>query len=193
MTQPETRPSLIARLQGSPNEPAWREFVEAYEPFLRNLVERSGVPRGDVQDVTQQVLLGISRSVEQWRNDGNPASFRRWLHRVARNVALKALTSERRQVRGQGGTAFLERLEQAPDEASEAQAAVYEAELIVWAAGQVREEFREASWKAFWATQVLGKPVSDVAKELGLSAGSIYMSRSRIMARIRAKVSEVLE
>ena len=54
MQQPETRPSLIARLQGSPNEPGWREFVEAYEPFLRNLVERHGVARSDVQDVTHQ-------------------------------------------------------------------------------------------------------------------------------------------
>ena len=193
MQQPETRPSLIARLQGSPNEPGWREFVESYEPFLRTLIERQGVTHSDVQDVTQQVLLGISRSVDQWQSDGNPASFRRWLNRVARNVAIKFLLRERRQVHGQGGTAFLERLEQAPDDATAAELESYESELILWAAGQVQEEFRDTSWKAFWATQVQGRPVPEVASELGLTPGSIYMSRSRIMARIRAKVNEVLE
>jgi RNA polymerase sigma factor (sigma-70 family) len=193
MQQPETHLSLIVRLQGSLHAPGWREFVEAYEPFLKNLVERQGVSQGDVADVTQQVLLGIARSVEQWQSDGNPASFRRWLNRVARNAAIKFLTSERRQIRGQGGTDFLERLEQAPAEPSVAQAAEYESELIRWAAGEVRGEFRETSWKAFWGTQVEGRPVPEVAAELGVSVGSIYMSRSRIMARIRVKVAEVLE
>lgn len=193
MQQPETHLSLIVRLQGSLHAPGWREFVEAYEPFLRNLVERQGVSAGDVPDVTQQVLMGIARSVEQWQNDGQPASFRRWLNRVARNAAIKFLMQERRQVRGQGGTEFLQRLEQAPSEPSEADAAQYEMELLRWAAGQVRNEFQETSWLAFWQTQVEGRAVQEVAEELGVSPGSIYMSRSRIMARIRTKVREVLE
>ena len=40
MQQPETHPSLIVRLTSEHNELAWTEFVSAYEPFLRRLVER---------------------------------------------------------------------------------------------------------------------------------------------------------
>jgi RNA polymerase sigma-70 factor (ECF subfamily) len=190
---PETRPSLIVRLAGRQNELAWGEFVAAYEPFLRRLAARKGVPERHVPDVVQQVLLGIARSVEGWRDDGRPSSFRRWLSRVARNVVMKFMARERRQAGGMGGTEFLELLEQVPDEASDEQSRAYEHELVVWAADQVRGEFRETSWRAFWATQVEGRSVAETAAELGVSPGSIYMSRSRIMARIRAKVREVLE
>ena len=114
MQQPETRPSLIVRLKGERNELAWTEFVSAYEPFLRRLIERQGVPERHVPDATQQVLVAVARSVDGWQDDGDPASFRRWLNRVARNVALKFMARERRQISGQGGTDWLESLAHVP-------------------------------------------------------------------------------
>jgi RNA polymerase sigma factor (sigma-70 family) len=191
MPQPETRPSLILRLKGERNEQAWTEFVTAYEPFLRRLVQRQGTPEPHVPDVSQQLLIAIARSVEGWRDDGKPASFRRWLHRVARNVVIKFMQHERGQIRGQGGTDFVEVLEQVADDANSDRIREYEYELVIWAADLVHGEFREASWQAFWATQVEGRSVAEMAAELGVTPGAIYMSRCRIMARIRAKVAEV--
>ncbi len=192
MQQPETRPSLIVRLKGERNELAWTEFVSAYEPFLRRLIERQGVPERHVPDATQQVLVAVARSVDGWQDDGDPASFRRWLNRVARNVVLKFMARERRQIGGQGGTDWLECLAHVPDAGGEERETEYEYELVVWAAEQVRGEFLESSWKAFWATLIEGRSVAEVAAELGVSPGSVYMSRSRLMARIRSKVQEVL-
>jgi RNA polymerase sigma-70 factor, ECF subfamily len=192
MRQPETRPSLIVRLQGQRNELAWTEFVSAYEPFLQSLIRRQGVPDRHVPDVAQQVLAAIARSVASWRDDGNPASFRRWVSRVARNVVIKFMTRERRQIGGQGGTDLLELLDNVPDASDWEGEQAYKYELILWTAEKVRGEFRETSWKAFWATLIEGRSVTDVAAELGVTPGSIYMSRSRIMARIQAKVREVI-
>jgi RNA polymerase sigma-70 factor, ECF subfamily len=191
MHQPETRPSLILRLKGERNELAWTEFLAIYESFLRQLVSRQGIVERDVSDATQQLLAAIARSVEGWQDDGSPASFRRWLHRVARNVVIKFLARERRQVHGRGGTDFCELLQQVPQQPSEDQLRAYEHELVVWAAQQVHEEFQQTSWKAFWETLVAGRAVGEVARELGVTPGSIYMSRSRIMARIRTKIREV--
>jgi len=192
MPQPETRPSLIVRLKGERNELAWTEFVSAYEPFLRRLIERQGVPERHVPDAMQQVLVAVARSVDGWQDDGDPASFRRWLNRVARNVVLKLMARERRQIGGQGGTDWLESLADVPDAGGEERETEYEYELVVWAAEQVRGEFLDSSWKAFWATLIEGRSVAEVAAELGVSPGSVYMSRSRLMARIRSKVQEVV-
>src|SRR5687767_13823483 len=133
MDAPETRANLIGRLKGERNELAWVEFVSAYEAFLRRLVERQGVPERHVSDVTQQLLLAIARSVERWEDDGNPASFRRWLSRVARNVAIKFMSRERRQAPAPGGTDWLELLEKVPEPADESLVQKYEYELVVWA------------------------------------------------------------
>ncbi len=193
MSQPETRASLIVKLQGQRNELAWAEFVSVYEPFLRRLVQRQGVPERHVADVTQQVLAAIAHCVTQWQDDGQPGSFRRWTSRVARNVVIKFMSRERRQVGGQGGTELIELLHQVPDSSDEQRNRQYENELIVWAAEQVKDQFRSTSWHAFWATLIEGRSVAEVAAELNVTPGSIYMSRSRIMAKIQVKIADVLD
>lgn len=190
MRYPETRPSLIVRLKGQRNEQAWEEFVRAYEPFLNSLVTRRGVPSRHVPDVTQQILTAIARSVEQWTDDGQPASFRRWLTRVSRNIVIRYMAKERRMPGGQGGSEWLDELREIAAEPDGAQLQAYDFELIFWAAEQVRSEFKATSWSAFWKTLIEGQPVEEVSQQLGVSPGSIYMSRSRIIARIRAKVRE---
>jgi len=147
-----------------------------------------------VADITQQLLIAIARSVNGWSSDGREASFRRWLGRVARNVVIKFMTQEKKQITGQGGTDFLTRIELTSDDTPDKERSqLYEHELILWAAELVKGEFRDTSWRAFWATEVEGRTVADVARDLGVTPGSIYMSRSRIFARIRAKISDVLD
>jgi len=191
MTFPETRHSLIVQLKCRDNQPAWQDFVLAYEPFLKRLAVRQGVPERHVADVTQQVLLAIARSIEGWKDDGRDASFRRWLSTVSRNIVIKFMTRERRHD-ATGGSDLLELLNQVPTNPDAQHVQQYEHEMIVWAADQVRGEFRETSWKAFKATVIDGQPVADVARDLKITAGSIYMSRSRILASIRTKIQNLL-
>ena len=66
----------------------------------------------------------------------------------------------------------------------------YRREVFRWAARQVRKEFRQDTWDAFWLTAVEGRSVEAVAKELAKDAGAIYAARSRVMRRIREKVTE---
>ncbi len=192
VNQPQTRASLIIQLQGHRCERAWCEFVSAYEPFLNRLVARQGVPARHVPDVTQQVLAAVAQSVDRWSDDGDEASFRRWLCRVARNVVIKFMSRERRQVGGEGGSDLIDLLRDIPDQVAAESIDAFEYELLLWAAGQVRSQFKASSWTAFWQTLVEGREVAQVAAELNLSPGSIYMSRSRIMRSIREKVDEVM-
>lgn len=193
MRPPDTRHSLIVRLKDSRNDLAWTEFVCAYEPFLTRLVRKQGTPERHVADVTQQLLIAIAKSVDGWKPDGKTASFRRWLGCVARNVVIKFMVRERKHVTGEGGSDFLKALTETVDPSIDAEfQRHYEQELTLWATERVRAEFRESSWRAFWETEIAGRSIADVAKELGVTSGSVYMSRSRIFARIRVIIEEVL-
>lgn len=191
MSPLETRKSLIVRLKNEQNEFAWRDFVCSYEGFLNQLARRQGVPERHIPDVTQQILLSIAKSIDGWKDDGNAASFRRWLSTVSRNVVIRFMSRERKQAGGVGGSDLVAVLQNVVDKPDEQHVRKYEHELIVWVAEQVRHEFLESSWRAFWATVIDERSVDEVAVELGVTAGSIYMSRSRIMAKIRRKVAEV--
>ena len=155
------------------------------------LVARQGVPDHHVQNATQQILIAIGRSIEKWKPNERPASFRRWLSTVSRNVVIKFMTRERKQAGSPGGTEWGEQLKEIPAAPDATQVARYQHELIIWAADQVRHEFLATSWAAFWNTAIEGKSVADVAAKLNITPGSIYMSRSRIVARIRNRIEDL--
>lgn len=186
MNLPETRLSLLVRLQERRDEQAWAEFLWHYEPFLLNLFRRRGLQEADAQDVTQQVLISIATKVGDWQPDGQSASFRRWISTIARHAAIRHLTRHARYPQ-----AGLESDVPHNQAALEAEAVHdYQREVLAWTIEQIRSEFRETTWRAFWETAVNHRPVPDVAAELQLSAGAIYMARSRIMARLRQKAKE---
>jgi RNA polymerase sigma-70 factor (ECF subfamily) len=67
----------------------------------------------------------------------------------------------------------------------------YRRQIFRWAADQVRPEFREPTWRAFWLTAVDGRPAREVAETLGQSIGSVYIARSRVIARLRSTIEHV--
>ena len=54
-------------------------------------------------------------------------------------------------------------------------------------------ECKEPTRQAFWKTVVEGRPVADVAQELGISRDAIYCARSRILCRLRTEFAPFLE
>ena len=188
---PDTRHSLLVRLRHRDDEQAWSEFVGAYRPLLHHLARRAGLQDADADEVVQETLLAVARAVDRWRADPNRGPFRAWLSRIARNLAVNMLTRTRRTGVGVGGSDFHRLLAESPS-GNEADSRVarleYRRGVFTWAAGQVRHEFRPATWRAFWETCVEGREIPAVAAEVGLSVGAVYIARSRVAARLREKV-----
>ncbi len=189
---PETRPSLLVRLADRADQAAWLEFAEVYSPVIRRLALRRGLQPADADDLTQQVLTSVSKAIDRWQNDPARARFRTWLHRVAQNAIINAL-SRRAPDRASGDTSIQNRLQNAPaadGPGSDLLRLELRREVFRWAAERIRNEFRPDTWNAFWLTAVEEKSVDDVAAELSTSAGAIYAARSRIMRRLKEKVAE---
>ena len=56
---------------------------------------------------------------------------------------------------------------------------------------RVKHEFHETSWKAFTLTAVDGLAPADVAQQIGISPGAVYVAKSRVLARIKAEVETI--
>ncbi|TXT25321.1 MAG: sigma-70 family RNA polymerase sigma factor [Planctomycetota bacterium] len=192
---PRTRPSLLLRLRGERDERderAWAEFLVLYEPLVLRLMRRRGLQESDARDTTQQVLLRVSGAIERYQPDGVEASFRRWLFRVARNVVVTFLMRQLRQPKLLDDRQIAEVLDATLAASAESDLFdhEYRQQVLAWATEQVRREFRDTTWQAFVETNINGRPIAEVASELSLSPGSVYVARSRIIARLRAKVEE---
>lgn len=188
---PETRLSLVLRLQQADDVQAWNEFTEVYQPVIYRLARSQGLQDADAIDLTQEVLTRVATAVQQFDPDPRWGSFRGWLGRITRNMVIQFLRNRNRRPRTCDDSAMYELLQQAPDQESlEAQSfdLERERELFGWAAAQIRPKFDQRTWQAFWQTAVAGRSAADVAGELQMSRGAVYVARSRIMARLRETV-----
>lgn len=198
MHEPETRPSLMMRLHNADDHQAWARFVSVYEPLVFRLVRRRGLQEADAQDVTQQVIIAVMNAVDSWQPDGKERSFRRWLYGIARKLTVRFLQRELplrgRPQCGLAGSELISLLNSLPepdDGTVEQFDEEYRDALFRLSADRVRHEFRDAVWNAFWRTFVMNEPVAEVADDLGMTVGYVYVSRSRVIARLRQVVQEI--
>jgi RNA polymerase sigma factor (sigma-70 family) len=191
---PTTRSSLLIRLRDPQDERAWAEFLEIYTPLLHRLARQGGLQDADADDLAQDVFRAVASAIDRWDPDPARGSFRGWLFRIARNLMINLLSAQRRRPRSSGDTDVGRLLDErpAPDAGETALFdAEYRRQLFHWAVEQVRPEFQEATWQAFWRTAVGGEKPGDVATALGLTAGAVYVYRNRVLARIRRTIERV--
>ncbi len=188
---PQTRHSLLIRLSQRSDD-AWAEFLEVYEQAIFRYCRQRGLQDADAHDVTQSVLLAVHKRVDTWDGDPSRGSFRGWLFRAARNIVVDALADRSRQAIVGGGTSVAGLFAELPQESgADAFLQEYHRSLFEWAASRVQSEVHERTWKAFFQTAVEGKRPEDVARELGVSVGSVYTAKCRVVARLRAILSQL--
>ncbi len=187
---PQTRVSLILRLQSNNDAEAWQQFVEIYGPLVFRIAKSRGLQAADAHDVSQEVLVRVAKSIGQWQPDPSIGSFRGWLSRIARNLVIDFLRNKNRLPRTTDNSDIRMYVEQVPDRSAESQLfdIEFEKQVFAWAADQVKPSFESNTWHAFWLTAVDSIPVAEVADQLGLSRGAVYIARSRVMARLKKTI-----
>ena len=196
---PETRESLLLQLCDPANQEAWDSFAQIYRPVVYRLARGRGMQDADAEDLTQQVLLAVSRSLPEWQR--NPGTrFHHWLKRIARNAIVNALTRGPKDA-SVGGSDFLDIMRELPqqnggshvndiDQQIEQE---YHRQLYRTAAQIVHDSVHEDTWRAFVYTVVEGEATEVVAVRMGKTIGNVHAARSRIMRRLQATVKQLME
>lgn len=192
---PETRASLILRLQNPGDVAAWDEFVEVYGEVVFRVAKSRGFQTADAEDLVQEVMFAVARSVAQWLERGDRGRFRAWLLRIARNEATDMITRRATRSLGADGVAAAAILNAlpAPDEISSHLAEEHERAVFQWAADRVRTTVAPHTWQAFWLTHVEGLSIEAAAEQLRTRPGNIYFGRCRVIARIKELVQHYEE
>ena len=187
---PTTRASLILRLRHPEDAAAWQEFIDIYQPLIYRLARSRGLQHADAFDTTQEVLARVAGAVNRWDPDPKLGSFRGWISRITRNLVIQFLRSKHRLPQTGDGSAIQQLLDQIPDRCRESDLfdLEHERQVFAWATNKVKIQFAPQTWQAFWQTSVDRQPVADVAAQLNMTPGAVYIARSRVMARLRETV-----
>lgn len=191
---PLTRVSLLVQLRDQGNRAAWQEFASLYGPVIYGFARKRGLQDADAADLMQDVLRSVSSAIGRLEYDRRQGTFRGWLFTITRNKVFSFLSARKGRPQGSGDTETNQLLGQHPDpnDGSEEWELEYQRRLAATAMERVKGDFQENTWRAFWLTAVESMPVTEVARQLSMSAGAIYVAKSRVLARLKEEV-EALE
>jgi RNA polymerase sigma-70 factor, ECF subfamily len=176
---------------------AWQRLNHFCSLLVLRKCRHAGLQEADRGDVVQEVLQAVARHLKDFRRDLPGQSFRAWLRTIAKNKIIDHFRRLQREPGGAGGTTALEQLHALSDgELSQDSETEKQSEDVLLMAEAMRiaeNDFEPQSWLAFrrCVLDCLEAPL--VAQELGMSPAAVRKAKSRVMARMREVLGELME
>src|SRR5882757_2697546 len=111
-----TRQSLLSRLKDWNDHESWRDFFETYWKLIYHTSIKAGLTDAEAQDVVQETVLSVCKSMRTFEYNAKNGSFKAWLLRLTRwrigdqfrrrQKAIKSIESRETST----GTATMERI-----------------------------------------------------------------------------------
>jgi RNA polymerase sigma-70 factor (ECF subfamily) len=181
-----TSVSLLQRLREPSAQDAWARFTDLYTPLLYFWARQLDVTEDDAADLVQDLFMTLVQRLPDFRYEADK-SFRGWLRTLLMN---KWRDNLRR--RAPVAARLVSDCVPAPEVESLAEAE-YREHLVSRALQLMQIEFAPRTWQACWEHVVVGRPAAEVAAELGITAGSVYVAKARVMQRLRQELEGLLD
>src|SRR5690349_17225412 len=91
-----TRESLLSRLKNWEDSASWQEFFNTYWKLIYGVAIKAGLTHVEAQDVVQETMLGVAKSIGQFKYDPSACSFKSWLMKVTRNRIVNQFERRKR-------------------------------------------------------------------------------------------------
>lgn len=174
---------------------AWRRLTDLYGPLVFHWGRRHGLSEEDARDLTQDVFSAVASAVDRFLHEPQQGTFRGWLWTIARNKLRDHFRKQAAVAPAEGGTVFLALLAQVPeswsDESQHPSDQTALKLLFRRALENVRCEFEEHTWQAFWMVTVDQRDTVDVASALAMSCNSVRQAKSRVLRRLRRELGDL--
>lgn len=186
--------SLLSALKDDVRQhQAWQDFVARYGKRIDGWCRRWGLQESDAADVTQNVLLQLSRQMQSFQYDPN-GRFRSWLKTIAWRAWVDYLKSQNKNAARPGSLKLLEQLDAvaAKDDLMQRLDDEANREVLEVAIRRIRGRVQENTFEAFRLMTFDGLSGAETAKVTGMKVGSVFVAKSRIDKMLSEEV-ELLE
>jgi len=180
-----TTTALLDGLHDPANEEVWREFDTRYRPIILGFAVKLGLSDEDAADVAQDTLARFVQEYRAGRYDRTRGRLRSWIIAIVkfRVSDLRRKRALRREARGESAMLDLSEDSELDSLWDEQRRHV----LLQQAIAELRENTRlnERTIRAFELYAIAGRPVDEVAAELGSTPNDVYIAKSNVAQRLR--------
>lgn len=180
-------------------DPAWERLSSLYGPLVYGMGRARGLREVDARDLTQEVFRKVADRIQSFQRDPNDGSFRGWLKTIARNEITDRFRRLAREPQALGGTdaqRFIREVPAREHEETDSETGADDfsrQDVLNRALELVKGSLDRQTWQAFWQTTVLGRPVQDVAEELGVTKWAVYKAKKRVLKRIQDEFGDLID
>ena len=178
-----TPASLLDRLAKPRKTDAWDRFVELYSPLLFRWAKQLGQQDSDAADLVQDVFLRLLSKLPDFRYDPQ-RSFHGWLKTLFLNRYRERLRARRAIPAGDHSEL------PSPDAGDEFEDRRF---LAQQALRLIERDFSAVQWRAFCEYALAGRSADEIARELGISRGTVYSIKSKVVYRLRREFEHLVE
>ena len=184
-----TSVKLLHQLRDPTATHAWERFIDLYTPLLFQWTCQRGLEKSDAADLVQDVILTVLQRISDFDPNG-PGRFRSWLKTIAAN----RITDFYRRRKSRRETELNDNLFALADisEADLWDDLSYQQSLVRRALELLRSEFQDVTWQAGYAQLVENRTAAETARDLGISVNAAYIAKSRLLARLRDELDDLL-
>ncbi len=189
-----TSATLMIRLQAGESG-SWERLTRLYGPLVRYWCRRWGVAQGELDDVLQEIWIGLGPRLAGYRPGGD-RSFRAWIRGVTRHKTQDWHRRQAKQVTdAAGGTGMVQFLQQVQDdeEPEDSDELAQRQALYRRALSEIRGDFENRTWLIFLAIAVEGRSVAEVATEFSLTTAGVRKIKSRVFRRFRLELGDLID
>jgi len=192
----ETSLSLLARVRQTGDSEDWNRLVELYAPLMRKWLRAYEVNGADADDLVQEVLTVLSQELPKFNHNERIGAFRSWLRRILVHRLQNHWRGRKHHPPAKGGSSLLEQLHQLEDENSQLSRVgneQHDRDLIARLMELVRPKFEPKTWEAFRRQMFEGQKPTQVAVDLDMVLGSVYVARNRVLTALRREAEGLVD
>lgn len=191
-----TRQSLLSRLKDWEDQDSWKAFFDAYWRLIYNAAIKAGLTDMEAEDVVQETLISVMKSMPNFQYDAKKGSFKSWLHGLTKWRILDQFRKRQRGIDHQSSasrpdeTATIDRV---PAPAGPELEAIWDEEwernLIAAAIDRVKKKVDPKHYQVFDLYVLKNWSVPRIAQTLRVSRGLVYLTKHRINHLIKKEIS----
>ena len=169
---------------------AWERMVRLYGPMIYRWARRAGLQSADSADVVQEVFRAVALYIAEFEAERSAEGFRAWLWTITKNT----LTDHFRKQSGMGGASddpFEATVAHEPElpEPDDLQTPSPDVAMVHRVLQNIRADFDDSTWDAFWQMTVLNRTSAEAAETLGMTKSAVRQAKYRVLKRLRAELT----
>ena len=184
-----TRVSLLLRLKARDNSQAWQEFTAIYRPILLRYARACGLDAHDAEDIAQECLAQVNLSIGRFEYDKRRGGFKRWLRVMVKRRVINRLRKRRECLAESGVFRRPQEREELPEDEFER---IWLDEHLRFCLTKLRDEVEPRTCEAYQRLALDGWTVEKVCETFGITANNAYVIKSRLTARLRELMAEII-